>query len=70
MCRKGLLIILFPLCRDVWKTYTAPGTFRAFCRAAAGWACGRGFVFEFPAPAPEAIPDLGSTQSTRDSDNW
>ncbi len=58
-------------CRDVWAQYTAPGTFRAFCRAALSWVSGKGFVFAFPASqAHEVIPDLGSTQSTRDSDNW
>lgn len=56
--------------RDVWKQYTAPGTFRAFCRAVIGWARGKGFVFHVPTIQAEAIPDLGSTQSTRDADNW
>lgn len=56
--------------RDVWKQYTAPGTFRAFCRAVISWACGKGFVFDVPTIQAEAIPDLGSTQSTRDADNW
>ncbi|KAG2450137.1 hypothetical protein HYH02_000240 [Chlamydomonas schloesseri] len=66
--------ILYHLCiivRDFWRTYCAPGTFRAFVRAILSWASGKGFNFEFPAVAGDgsAVAEVG-TKSTRDADNW
>ncbi|KXZ56547.1 CYCC1 protein [Gonium pectorale] len=69
--RWAVVYHLAIIARDVWKTYTAPGTFRAFCKAVASWASGKGFVFELPAiAADDAIADVGATKSTRDADNW
>ncbi|GIL73265.1 hypothetical protein Vretimale_4865 [Volvox reticuliferus] len=69
--RWAVLYHLAVIVRDVWKQYTAPGTFTAFCKATASWATGKGFDFEFPAVvADDAIADVGATKSTRDADNW
>ncbi|GLC44317.1 hypothetical protein PLESTB_000482700 [Pleodorina starrii] len=69
--RWFVLYHLVVIVRDVWKQYTAPGTFRAFVKAIANWAAGKGFYFEFPpVAADDAIADIGATKSTRDPDNW
>ncbi|GFR41128.1 hypothetical protein Agub_g1776 [Astrephomene gubernaculifera] len=57
--------------RDVWKQYTAPGTFRAFCKAIIRGFTGKGFYIELPAVvADKTIEDVGATKSTRDADHW
>ena len=57
--------------QDFWRTYCAPGTFRAFCKAVVSWASGKGFNFEFPAVAADgsSVAEVG-TKSERDADNW
>lgn len=35
-------------CREVWTTYTAPGTFRALALAIWRWLAGKGFDFVPP----------------------
>lgn len=57
--------------RDVWRTYTRPGTARAFFKALLSWLSGKGWQFDFPLLAAEdPVEDVGASVTTRDADNW
>ncbi|KAF6264662.1 Bet v1-like protein [Scenedesmus sp. NREL 46B-D3] len=68
-------VSILGLCREFWKHFTHPGTFRGLARATVQWACGNGWTFTWPAHAcfetaskfQQAADELPSSDRT---DNW
>lgn len=66
-------LTLTGVCREFWKHFTHPGTFRGLARATVQWACGNGWTFTWPAHA--VISDVKCQQPAEEAsseriDNW